>query len=277
MLKGKWLLSETTESIRNLRRPKGHISSVTTNALHLRNPWVTAWWSATLPGFGHLILGKYLKGYALILLEIILNTLGKINLAIMYSFTGHFDLTKQVLDPRFAFLYLGVFTYAIWDSYRGTVDLNKFNILAERENSPIIPFKMDSFEVNYFDKRNPWVAIVTTAFLPGSGHLYIHRLTTGFSIMAFWVVSTYFSKVYIAVIYIAAGSFIQATGITDPQWFLFLPSIFGFAIYDAYVHTVEYNRLFEIEQSKFLKDNYQGPNFKLRRIEVAEDLFGGKL
>jgi len=270
-------LSETTESIRNLRRPKGHISSVTTNCLHLRNPWVTAWWSAAMPGFGHLILGKLLKGYTLILLEVILNTGGKINLAIMYSFTGHFELAKQVLDPGFGFLYLGVFTYAIWDSYRSTVDLNKYNILAERENSPLIPFKIDSFEINYIDKRNPWVAIIVSAFLPGAGHLYIHRLITGFSMLAFWVTATYLSKVYLAIILIAAGSLTQATGITDPQWFLFLPSMFGFAIYDSYVHTVEYNRLFEIEQAKFLKDNYQKPNFKLRRDEVAQDLFSGKL
>lgn len=269
-------MSETTESIRNLRRPKGFVSPATTNSLHLRNPWVAAWWSAALPGFGHLILGKYLKGYTLILLEAILNIGGKINLAIMYSFTGHFDLVKKILDPRFALLYLGVFTYAIWDSYRASVDLNKFNVLAERENSPIIPFKMNSFEINYFDKRNPWVAVVASAFLPGAGHLYIHRLTTGFSLIGAWVIATYFSKVYIAVILLAAGSLTQSTAIIDPQWLLFLPSIIGFAIYDSYVHAVEYNRLFEIEQSKFLKDNYQGANFKIRREEAVQNLSGSK-
>jgi len=270
-------MSETTESIRNLRRPKGCLSTFTTNSLHLRNPWVTAWWSAALPGFGHLILGQYLKGLSLIVLEVILNTLGKMNLAIMYSFTGHFDLSRQVLDPRCAFLYITVFTYSIWDSYRGTVDLNKFNILADRENSPILPLKIDSFEINYLDKRNPWISPIASFFLPGSGYLYVHRLLTGFSILALWVVITYKSKIFIAFIYLAAGSFSQATAITDPQWILFLPSIIGFAVYDSYVHVVEYNRLFEIEQSKFLKDNYQGPNFKINRNEVAQDLLGSKL
>ncbi len=267
-------MSENTQSIRNLRRPKGYLSPVTTNSLHPRNPWVVAWWSAALPGFGHLMLGRLLKGYSLILLEVILNMGGRINLGIMYSFTGRFSLAKQVLDPGFALLYLGVFTYAIWDSYRTTVDQNKFNILAERENSPIMPFKMDSLTMNYLDKRNPWVAIVTSAFLPGAGYLYIQRLTTGFAVLIFWAIATYHSKVYIAIIYIAAGSLTRSTGITDPQWLLFLPSIFGFAVYDSYVHTVEYNRLFEIDQSKFLKDNYQGPNFRLRRDEVVQDLFG---
>lgn len=261
-------MSQTTESVRNLRRPKGYLSSINTNTLHLRNPWVVAWWSAAFPGFGHLMLCQLLKGYALVILETILNIGGKINLAIIYSFTGHFDLAKRVLEPRFAFLYLGVFTYAVWDSYRSTVDLNKFNILAERENSPIIPFKIDSVEINYLDKRNPWVALAASAFLPGAGHLYTHRLT-GFSIIALWIVATYFSRVYLAVISIAAGFITQGTVMTDPQWFLFLPSILCFAIYDSYVHTVEYNRLFEMEQSKFLKDNYQGATFKLRRDELV--------
>lgn len=270
-------MSNTTESIRNLRRPKGYVSPITTNSLHLRNPWVTAWWSMAMPGFGHLILGKYLKGTTLILLELILNTFGKLNLAIMYSFTGRFDMAKHILDPRLALLYLGVFTYAIWDSYRASIDLNKLSILAERENSPILPVKMNSLEINYFDKRNPWVAIVASAFLPGTGHLYIHRLVTGFSIIGTWGIATYFSNVYTALILIAAGSINQATAITDPQWFLFLPSFFGFAIYDSYVHAIEYNRLFEIEQSKFLKDNYQGPNFMLRKEEVGTDLPGSEL
>lgn len=260
-----------------MRRPKAYVSSVNTNSLHLRNPWVPAWWSMALPGFGHLILGKYLKGFTLILLEVIINIGGKINLAIMYSFTGRFDLAKEILDPRFALLYLGMFTYAIWDSYRGSVDLNKLNILAERENSPIIPFKMNVLEINYLDKRNPWVAIVASAFLPGAGHLYIHRLITGFSIISFWVIATYYSNVYSAIILIAAGSITQATAITNPQWFLFLPSTFGFAIYDSYVHAVEYNRLFEIEQAMFLKDNYQGPGFRLEKGEVVQDLHGSEL
>ncbi len=258
-------MSDTISTHRNLRRPKGYISAVTTNALHLRNPWVSAWWSVALPGFGHLIIGNYLKGSIFILLELILNNGGKINLGIAYSFAGDFDRARAVLDPRFALLYLGVFTYAIWDSYRSTVDLNKLTILAERENSSMLPFKMNAFAINYLDKRTPWVAAIISSFLPGVGHLYIHRLYTGFPMLAMWIVLTYFSGVYPALIALASGDLAQSTAITEAQWFLFLPSIFGFAIYDSYVHTVEYNRLFEIEQTRFLKDNYQAANFKLRR------------
>ncbi len=262
-------MSENITSIRNMRRPKGTISSLGTNYLHLRNPWVTAWWSLLFPGFGHILLGSYLKGFAFILLELILNIGGKINLGIMYSLTGQFHMAKQVIDPGFAFLYLGVFTYAIWGSYRSTVDLNKFSILADREDSPILPANINSLDMNFFDKRNPWMAVICSTFFPGLGHLYIQRVITGYAIMTLWVTAFYFSNIAPAFIYIVKGSLTQASALLDPQWFLFLPSTFGFAIYDAYVQAVEHNRLFEIEQSRFLKDNYQKPDFKLKRTEVA--------
>ncbi|MBC7764973.1 MAG: hypothetical protein H7Y41_00685 [Hyphomonadaceae bacterium] len=181
------------QSIRNQRRPKGYVSSVATNYLHLRNPWVTAWWSCTFPGFGQIMLGSYIKGFLLITWELVINVNGKINHAIIYSFTGQFELAKSVLDKRWAFLYAGVFVYAVWDSYRSTVDLNKFSILADRERSPIMPFKISTLEINYFDKRSPWVAEAWSALMPGMGHLYNHRLPTGFIILIWYIMISYFS------------------------------------------------------------------------------------
>lgn len=61
----------------------------------------------------------------------------------------------------------------------------------------------------------------------------------------------------------ALGLFAQAKAVIDPEWFMYLPSVYGFAVYDAYVNTVEYNRLFEKEQSAFLKNKYQNPMFKM--------------
>ncbi|HEY5586346.1 MAG TPA: hypothetical protein VIK78_17880 [Ruminiclostridium sp.] len=147
------------QSIRNLRRPKGYASSLATNFIHKRNPWVTAWWSCAFPGFGHIILGSYIKGFLLIAWELFINVNAKVNTAIIYSFTGRFEDAKNVLDKRWLILYIGVFLYAIWDSYRSTVDLNKYAILADREHSPIIPFKISTWEINYFDKRSPWVSV----------------------------------------------------------------------------------------------------------------------
>lgn len=70
------------------RRYKTHVSLVGTTQLHLRNPYIIAWWSAAFPGFGHLLLSKYLRGYALILWELLVNNMAHLNYGIIYSFTG---------------------------------------------------------------------------------------------------------------------------------------------------------------------------------------------
>lgn len=262
-IKKEVLIIESTQSIRSQRRPKGSISSLATNFIHRRNPWVILCWSFFFPGFGQISLGSYIKGFLLIVWELIINMNAKINQAIIYSFTGNFELAKNILDKRWALLYTGVFVYAAWDSYRSTVDLNKFSLLADRENSPILPFKISTLEINYFDKRSPWLAFAWSALMPGVGHLYNHRLPTGFIVLIWWIAISYFSHFYEALVLTGVGAFHQATAVCDFQWLLFLPSLCGFVLYDAYTNTVEYNKLFEFEQSKFLKDHYQDSGFEM--------------
>lgn len=252
--------SKQPVSVRNLRRPKGHISSIATNMLHLKNPWVTAWWSAAFPGFGHIILGSYVKGFLLVVWELLINVEAKLNLCILYSFGGQFDLARQVVDTRWLLLYAPVYVFAIWDAYRRTVDLNKMSILADREDSIILPSKINTIEINTLDKKHPWLAMVWSAIIPGVGHLYTHRVPTSFFVLIWWISVSYFSNLLPAIHYIAIGQFAVATSVVDMQWLLFLPSMYTFAIYDSYVNCVEYNKLAENEQARFLKDNYQNPN-----------------
>jgi hypothetical protein len=61
--------------------------------------------------------------------------------------------------------------------------------------------------------------------------------------------------------YTLLGDFQQAKSVLDMQWFLDVPSVYLFAMYDAYANTVENNKLYNWEQSKFLKRDYQNPNF----------------
>ncbi|GAA0489348.1 hypothetical protein GCM10008986_13970 [Salinibacillus aidingensis] len=49
----------------------------------------------------------------------------------------------------------------------------------------------------------------------------------------------------------------------NPEWLLFFPSLYGFATYDSYTATIENNKLYEKEQRKFLKENYQNPEFQI--------------
>ena len=131
---------------------------------------------------------------------------------------------------------------------------------------------MSFMEINALDKRSPWVAVSWTLVAPGLGHIYTHRIPTGFFLIIWWMVIAYYSFLFQGIQYSALGLFEQAKGIVEPKWIMFLPSIYGFACYDAYVNTVEFNRLFEKEQASFLRKKYQSPNFTMP-VKVGNNLY----
>jgi len=118
-------------------------------------------------------------------------------------------------------------------------------------------------EINYLDKRNPVLSAMWSLFVPGLGQLYLHRIVTAFFVIIWTVIFFYFSHLLEAVTLLFLGEVKQATSVLDAQWLLFLPSTYGFAVFDSYINTVEYNKLFEKEQRKFLIENYQHPRFRL--------------
>lgn len=245
------------------RRYKAHVSSIGTTQLHLRNPYIIAWWSAAFPGFGHLLLSKYLRGYALFLWEILVNNMANINQAMVYSFTGNISMAKEVLEPRWLLLYIPVYIFGIWDSYRTSVDMNKVFLLAERENADFNTYTIGALEINYLDKRRPLMAVIWSLLTPGLGQLYIHRVLTAVFTMAFMIVFVYFSNILVAVHLLFLGEITLATQVIDPQWFMFIPSHIGFSMYDSYVNTVENNKLYESEQRKYLKEQFQKSRVKI--------------
>ncbi|WP_139488073.1 hypothetical protein [Brevibacillus dissolubilis] len=239
------------------RRLTAYVSILGTTQLHLRNPWIVAWWSIAFPGFGHLLLAKYLRGYILIGWELVINSMSNLNQAMVYSFTGKFELAKSVIDVRWLALYAPVYLFAVYDSYRTTIDLNNQFILANRERAFTPPFHMTGLEINYMDKRNPWLALLWSLLMPGMGQLYIHRIASAFYILLAWIGTTYLSHLLEGIQYTLLGDFRHATDVLVPKWLMFMPSIYCFALYDAYVNTVESNKAFDKEQRYFLKENYQ--------------------
>lgn len=260
-----------SESIRNQRRPKGIVSELTINLLHLKNPWITAFWSAMFPGLGFLIMGSYIKGFLLIIAATIANSMGHINQAIIYGFTGQAALVKQVLDTRWLLFYVPLQLFATWSSYQLTLDLNKYALLAAREDSAIIPFKIGTWDIGFIEKRNPWVAAAWSLLMPGLGHLYSHRIPTSFYLLTWWLGMAYLAHLLPAVHQTLLGNFPQAIAAIRPEWFLYLVAIYPFSAYDAYVNTVQYNILFDQEQSRFLIDNYQNPKFPMPAIDKYHD------
>ncbi|MFD2924941.1 hypothetical protein [Halobacillus naozhouensis] len=254
---------QTYQNADRARRYKAYISPLGTTQIHLRNPFVIAWWSAAFPGFGHLLLCKYLRGYVLVLWEIIINVNANINLAMIYSFNREFEMAKMILEPRWVLLYIPVYIYGIWDSYRTTVDTNKVFILADRENARFINFQITALEINYLDKRKPWIAVMWSFFMPGAGQLYIHRIVTAFFIMIWVVTIVYLSHFLEGIHLLVLGNLTQANEVLNMEWLLFIPSVYFFAMYDSYVNTVENNKLFDNEQRTFLQQRYQKPKFDL--------------
>lgn len=245
------------------RRPRASISPYGTNMLHLRNPWIIAFWSFAFPGCGHLMLGRLAQGLTLIIWELVVNTHAKINLGILYSLIGQFDQAKQIINLRWFLAYVTLYIFSIWDSYRATVDLNKLYMLSDREDASINPFAINTNDANLLDKRNPLLAAIWSLLAPGLGHLYAYKIIIGLFFIAWTIVVIYFSHGLQAVHESFTGVASQAKKIVDMEWLMYLPSIYGFVIHDAYLSAVEYNKLLEKEQSKFIRAHYQHPASKM--------------
>lgn len=247
------------------RRLKAYICSTGTTQLHLHNPYIAAWWSAAFPGFGHLLLNKQLRGFMLFIWEVFINVKSNLNLAMVYSFCGNIEMSKEVLDTRWIFMYIPVYIFAIWDSYRTAVNMNNLTLLAEREGAPIKTYHIGALEINYLVRKSPIMAVFWSIFLPGIGQLYINRLINAAFSLVWSIIFLYNSRFLEAFYYLFQGEIVLATDVLNVQWLLFIPSIWGFSLYDAYVNAVENNKLFVFEQKHYLKSTYQSKSFQLTK------------
>lgn len=199
-----------------------------------------------------------------------MNVKAHVNGAMIYSFQGNIDLAKEVLDTRWLLMYIPVYLFGIWDGYRTTVDMNKVYLLAERENHRFNSFSLGALEINYLDKRDPVIAVMWSIFVPGLGQLYVHRILTAIFVIVWLVIFFYFSHVQEAVVLLFLGKIKEATSVIQPEWLLFIPSHYGFALYDSYINSVENNKLFEKELRNYLTESYQSERFRLLKGQKVE-------
>lgn len=246
------------------RYSKGLISAFGINSVYPRVPWVAAWWSFSFPGFGHMFLGKYLHGIILIIWELVVNNLSNLNKAIALSFLGRFEEAKAQINPEWFLLYVAVFVYSIWDSYRCAVEISKGHILSEVEDAPVTPSNVSFFDIIILDKKNPIVGIVWSVLSPGLGQLYAGSTIVGAFVLAWWIFVCYKANAVRALLDSFLGDFSSVTAIVNWQWFLFLPSMYAFAAYQAYTAVNENNTLFDIEQMRYLR--VRGENLQHRNI-----------
>src|SRR5690606_26020174 len=117
----------------------------------------------------------------------------------------------------------------------------------------VAPSSVSFFDVVILDKKKPWVGVVWSMLTPGLGQLYSGSTIVGSLVLAWWIYVTYKANAILIWFYSFLGDFSKATAIVDWQWFLFLPSMYAFAIYQAYTSLNENNTLYDIEQIRFLR------------------------
>lgn len=220
--------------------------------LSRHNPAVIAWWSAAFPGFGHMLLNMHVKGNILLLFEVIINLNSHLNLATVYSFSGEFELAKSVLDSRWALIYIPFYFFCIFDSYRSAGDVNQLCTLTDQMPVTKPVFEMKSCDLSYLDCRTPRTALLWALFLPGTGQWYCRRTLTGFSLLIWTLVITYFSHSMDSLQCLLIGDIRNSAAVLNMEWLLFLPSLYFGAAYDAYYGTLSHNKLFIREQKDYL-------------------------
>lgn len=220
------------------------------------------WWSAALPGLGHLCQGNYLKGLSLMFFEIVINFKAQLNHGILFTFTGNFEKAGEVVDTEWALIYGALLCFAIFDSYRISVELNLIFGIEKYKKKKYSFMKMKSTGMNYIDRGNPWVAAAWSSLLPGFGHMYNMKAVKGLIILGWFLAIVYFSHVNAGIIATFTGKYLKARAIVNYQWLMFFPSIYLFSMWDAHNDAVEMNKLFAEEQTNHLLKNY-GNKIKL--------------
>jgi hypothetical protein len=248
---------------KKVRHINTYMSPTSNHYNFLVNPWVPVLWSFIFPGFGHMLTGLYIEGYILMIWEIITNTLAHLNVAMMYSFQGEFKLAKEIINMNWALMYIAVYIFSAWDCYRSMVDTNNLYVLAEKEKGNIKAMKLSGISMVYLEKAKPVMASLWSMGMPGLGHVIIHRLPTGFFILVWWIFLSWKSKLYMSLFCMLNGSFNSAIQFLKPEWFLYMPSLYAFAIYDSYYYAVESNKIFKLEQVQYFTNEYQNKMFRL--------------
>ncbi|ABR48151.1 membrane protein [Alkaliphilus metalliredigens QYMF] len=218
------------------------------NYLHRSNPWTAAWWSAALPGFGHLYLGSLLKGFLFLSAEIYINIRARINLSIFYTFIGDFEKANNVFSIRWGLFYMAVWVFSIYDSYMLSIQLNQLCDLEEMQEKRYFErFRISSFGITSINQRTPLISAFCSAVVGGMGQIYNAQYVKGFILIGWVMVINFYSQFNHLLFKFINGREIFVYQV-DWQWLLFYPSIIGFCIWDSYVGAVEINKLLVEEQ-----------------------------
>lgn len=239
-----------------MRRQQALISPDGFTYLRWQSPYMIAWWSVSFPGFGHFLLHQYIRGFLLSFWEVMINTATHMNEAIVYSLCGRFAQASAVLEPKWVLAYLLVYLFAIWDSYMKAVEANQLYHLAKLEGARLTPFHIDRFNIMYLAKKRPLSAMFCSFMFPGLGQIYNSRLSLGFYGVVWWTIYMTLSHSHESLMLLITGRLEEAKAVLNPHWLLFMPSVIGGAMYDAYMSARDNNQLFRTEQMQYFRERY---------------------
>src|SRR5699024_12758166 len=74
-------------------------------------------WSIDFPGFGQFLNKKYFKAITLIVLDVRINSGGKVNTIIMESFLLHTKKAVEEANYLWPMFYTCTYLFAIWNAY----------------------------------------------------------------------------------------------------------------------------------------------------------------
>jgi hypothetical protein len=234
--------------------------------LDYRSPYIITFWSIAYAGLGHIMLDRYFRGFILMAAEILLNYISNLNTAIFYTLSGHYALAKEALDTRAVLLYLGLYSFAIFDSYRMTLSVNNTYRLADRENATVKCFAVNSSSFTIIQEASPYLALLWSAIIPGAGCFMIERMNRAFYLIVLWAANAYLAGLCTAVIYTASGQYDLARASLDIHWLLNLPSIWLYGMYEVYSCALENNKLFRRELTNFLDTEYSKTSFTMADV-----------
>ena len=89
-----------------------------------KSPVAAMLWSIAFPGMGQLYNRDYLIAFALIILEMVINEMAKVNSAIYFAFTGQLEKSYQVINFQWALYYPSFYSFAIWHAYNSAMTIN---------------------------------------------------------------------------------------------------------------------------------------------------------
>ncbi|MCQ6275417.1 hypothetical protein JMM81_10645 [Bacillus sp. V3B] len=102
--------------------------------------------------------------------------------------------------------------------------------------------------------RSPISAILWSIALPGLGQIYNRYYIPAFLLIGLEFLINLYSNLNLAILYSFNGDFLQAHEVINYEWGLFYPSIYGFAIWQAYNHAKANN--YKVEGKGLVKKTY---------------------